>query len=126
MWFARVIALSRRVDLCTVSSVSEETWMVVVQPETGPRARAALTKLKARYKHKETCFGFVVEGEGRMVRDEMRRLRDTFPGQVYTKRRGFSIADTVICASTFSQLKKGDKKIPWKRRALAGQLCAIS
>jgi hypothetical protein len=100
--------------------------MVVVQPETGPGMAAAFADIKARFKHKETCFGFVVEGEALAVRDGLRRLRDALQGRVYTKRRAFSIADTEICASTFRGLKKGEKKIPWKRRALAGQLCAIS
>lgn len=120
----RVIALSRHVFLRMVSLVAEETWMVVVQAEAGSCARAALAGIKEKFRHKETCFGFVAEGEG--IRSEMLVLRDRFPGEVYTKRRAFSIADTAVCASTFKDLKKGEKRIPWKRRALAGQLCATS
>jgi len=97
----------------------EETWMVFLLPETGLYVKM-LTGLAggAGMRTKETCFGVLVEGEPAKIKQFLEELRQRYP--IYVKRRGFSIEDTEICASTF---RRGpDESLPpWLSR-YAGQI----
>jgi hypothetical protein len=80
----------------------EETWMIFLLPETGLQVKE-LTGLAAEagLKTKETCFGALVEGEADVVQNFLGGLKRSYHHSVYIKKRGFSIDDTGICASTF-------------------------
>lgn len=93
-----------------------ETWMVFLQPETGLRAHA-LMALAEGYglRTKETCFGALIEGESHLVRCFLDEIRMVYPSSLYVKRRGFSIDDTEICASTFVR-PEDDSIPPWLPR----------
>ncbi len=96
-----------------------ETWMVFLLPETGLYAKM-LTGLAAEagLRTKETCFGALVEGEPGAVKKFLDGLKRHYP--VYAKRRGFTIEDTEVCASTFRRdLVEGLP--PWLFR-YAGQI----
>jgi hypothetical protein len=96
-----------------------ETWMVFLLPETGLYVKM-LTGLAAEagLRTKETCFGALVEGEPAKIKRFLEGLRRRYP--VYVKRRGFSIEDTEICASTFR--REPDEGLPpWLFR-YAGQI----
>jgi hypothetical protein len=85
--------------------VSLETWMIFADPEAGVRASGILALAYRQHlpiRAKETCFGLMLEGERHVIRGFLGRLRDTFPDGLYLKRRQFSIADTRVCARTFS------------------------
>ncbi len=90
--------------------------MVFLLPETGLNLKI-LTELAQEngLRSKETCFGALVEGEPASVKTFVEGLRRRYP--VYIKRRGFSIEDTEICASTF---RKAEGVPPWLFR-YAGQ-----
>lgn len=91
----------------------DETWMIFILPETGLCASelAGMAERKG-LRTKSTCFGTLAEGEASKVRGFVDGLRQGYHGLVYAKRRGFSIEDTVICASTF----RLDDSPPWLPR----------
>jgi hypothetical protein len=99
----------------------EETWMIFVMPEIGLCAKELAELAEdAGLRTKETCFGTLAEGEASKVRGFVDGLRKGYRGSVYAKRRGFSIEDTVICASTFR--RDPDESLPpWLPR-YAGQI----
>jgi len=92
--------------------------MVFLLPETGLHLKT-LTELalKKGLRTKETCFGALVEGEPAAIKNFLERLKQRYP--VYAKRRGFSIEDTEVCASTF--LNRDEGLPPWLFR-YAGQI----
>ncbi len=99
----------------------EETWMIFLLPETGLEVKK-LTGQAAHsgLKTKETCFGALVEGERPVVKKFLDKLKQSYPGSLYLKRRCFSIDDTGICAGTFGwELAEGMP--PWLPR-YAGQI----
>lgn len=92
--------------------------MVFLLPEMGLHLKV-LRELagEAGLRTKETCFGALVEGEPMAIKKFFERLKQRYP--VYVKRRGFSIEDTEICASTF--LNRDEGLPPWLFR-YAGQI----
>jgi hypothetical protein len=96
-----------------------ETWMVFLLPETGMHVKMLTESAsEAGLRTKETCFGALVEGEPGKIKRFLEGMRRRYP--VYVKRRGFSIEDTEICASTFRQ--GSDEGLPpWLFR-YAGQI----
>ncbi len=96
-----------------------ETWMVFLLPETGLHVKMLKERAaEAGLRTKETCFGALVEGEPAEIKKFLDELRRRYP--VYVKRRGFSIEDTEICASTFRR-EPEDGLPPWLFR-YAGQI----
>ncbi len=94
-----------------------ETWMVFLLPETGLHVKMLTERAgEAGLRTKETCFGVLVEGEPTDVKRFLEGLRRRYP--VYIKRRGFSIEDTEICASTFRREPDEDLP-PWLFRYAA-------
>ena len=93
--------------------------MIFLLPETGLNVKV-LTELALNrgLRTKETCFGALVEGEPGAMKRFLERLKRSYP--VYVKRRGFSIEDTEICASTFRR-GPDDGLPPWLFR-YAGQI----
>lgn len=92
----------------------DETWMIFVLPETGLRTgELADVAGSAGLRTKETCFGVLAEGEAVAVRGFVGSLRREYGGTIYVKRRGFSIEDTEICASTF---RFDESPPPWLAR----------
>ena len=92
-----------------------ETWMLMPIPETGLSLGEVETVAeRMRLLMKRTCFGMLVEGDRDVVRVALKELRDLYPGRIIAKRRGFSIEDTKICGSTFSNITSGDS--PWLNR----------
>ncbi len=97
----------------------DETWMMFSLPEAGLYGRSlAVLARAAGLRAKETCFGALAEGERGEVRSFIDGLRRRYP--VYVKRRGFSIEDTAICASTF-RLEAHGSLPPWLHRFM-GQM----
>jgi hypothetical protein len=94
----------------------DETWMIFLLPETGLQVRE-LTGLaaEARLRTKETCFGALVEGDAGLVKNFLDGLRLRYSHRIYIKKRGFSIDDTGICASTFGHVP-GEGLPPWLTR----------
>ncbi len=77
-----------------------ETWMVFLLPETGLHMKMLKERAgEEGLRTKETCFGALVEGEPAAIKKFLEGLRQGYP--VYAKRRGFTIEDTEVCASTF-------------------------
>jgi hypothetical protein len=94
----------------------EETWMIFLLPETGLQVKELTGRVtEAGLKTKETCFGALVEGESGAVKDFLDGIKRRYPRSLYIKRRGFSIDDTGICASTFSRGAE-DGMPPWLPR----------
>ena len=84
-----------------------ETWMIVIDPESGARASRIIALAYRQHlplRAKEACFGLVMEGEREVVRGFMALLRERYPSGLFLKRRAFSIGDTRICADTFKTL----------------------
>ena len=80
-----------------------ETWLIAVDPEAGASAAAVIALAYRGHRplrFKETCFGLLAEGEREAVRQFVADLQRA-PG-LFFKRKGHSIADTRICANTFS------------------------
>jgi len=96
----------------------DETWMIFILEEAGLRTHdlsgPRTHDLLGRRTHdlfalaegeglrtKKTCFGALVEGDGKDTRRFVDSLRKAYGGAIYAKRRAFSIEDTEVCASTF-------------------------
>jgi hypothetical protein len=80
--------------------------MVFLDPEAGARVSGVLVLAYRQHlplRARETCFGLMLEGERDVIRGFLGRLRATFPSGLYLKRRPFSIADTKVCARTFTR-----------------------
>lgn len=75
---------------------------------------------------KETCFGALVEGEEKKVREIVDAVREMDPNGVFSKPRGFPIGDHRICRATrkggarpgFHQLELEYQLLPKVRKAL--------
>ncbi len=75
---------------------------------------------------KETCFGALVEGEEKKVREIVDAVRKMDPNGVFSKPRGFPIGDHRICRATrkggarpgFHQLELEYQLLPKVRKAL--------
>ncbi len=92
--------------------------MVFLMPETGLSVKTLTGLASGRgLRTKETCFGALVEGDAAAIKKFLCKLKQRYP--VYAKRRGFSIDDTEVCASTF--LSREDGLPRWLFR-YAGQI----
>jgi hypothetical protein len=97
-----------------------ETWMLMAMPETGLSMDEIETVAqRLRLLMKRTCFGMIVEGDRDVVRAALKELRDQYPGRIIAKRRGFTIEDTKICGSTFSNV--ANDNTPWLSRFVCQQ-----
>jgi len=75
---------------------------------------------------KETCFGILVEGEAERVRELVEEVRKLDENGIFSKPRGFPIADPRVCRATrrggprpgFHQLELESELLPAVRRAL--------
>jgi putative methanogenesis marker protein 6 len=75
---------------------------------------------------KETCFGALVEGEEKKVREIVKEVRKMDKNGIFSKPRGFPIGDTRICRATrkggprpgFHQLELEYRLLPKIREAL--------
>jgi len=75
---------------------------------------------------KETCFGALVEGEEKKVREIVDAVREMDPNGIFSKPRGFPIGDHRICRATrkggarpgFHQLELEYQLLPKVRKAL--------
>jgi len=75
---------------------------------------------------KETCYGALVEGEGKKVREIVDAVREMDPNGIFSKPRGFPIGDHRICRATrkggarpgFHQLELEYQLLPKVRKAL--------
>jgi putative methanogenesis marker protein 6 len=75
---------------------------------------------------KETCYGALVEGEGKKVREIVDEVRKMDPNGIFSKPRGFPIGDHRICRATrkggprpgFHQLELEYQLLPKVRSAL--------
>lgn len=75
---------------------------------------------------KETCFGALMEGEEKKVREIVDEVRKMDPNGVFSKPRGFPIGDHRICRATrkggarpgFHQLELEYQLLPKVRKAL--------
>lgn|GEM_PF-4686222 len=122
--FTDLVAIIWRITILSLHAnfkLMEETWMIFLLPETGLYV-TRLTELAAgsRLRTKETCFGALIEGERDMVKKFLNDLKKRYPDSIYVKRRGFSIEDTEICASTF--LRDKDETLPAWLPRYAGQI----
>ena len=92
-----------------------ETWMLMAMPETGlSLVEVATVAQRSGLLMKMTCFGMLVEGDRDAVREALKEISDLYPGRVIAKRRGFTIEDTKICGSTFTNVTGEDP--PWLSR----------
>ncbi|MFZ2071976.1 MAG: methanogenesis marker protein 6 [Halobacteriota archaeon] len=75
---------------------------------------------------KETCYGVLVEGEEKVVREVVEEVREMDKNGIFSKPRGFPIGDTRICRATrrggprpgFHQLELESALLPKVREAL--------
>jgi putative methanogenesis marker protein 6 len=75
---------------------------------------------------KETCFGALVEGEEKKVREMVEEVREMDKNGIFSKPRGFPIGDPRICRATrkggprpgFHQLELEYGLLPMVREAL--------
>lgn len=75
---------------------------------------------------KETCFGALVEGEEKKVREIVEEVREMDKNGIFSKPRGFPIGDPRICRATrkggprpgFHQLELEYGLLPMVREAL--------
>ncbi|MCK4476604.1 MAG: methanogenesis marker protein 6 [Methanophagales archaeon] len=75
---------------------------------------------------KETCFGALVEGEEKKVREIVEEVREMDKNGIFSKPRGFPIGDPRICRATrkggpragFHQLELECQLLPMVRVAL--------
>lgn len=101
--------------------MSVETRIIVLSPNS-----RLTPSYVARFVHllnlpltiKETCYGIAIEGERRHILKAVEKVRSLDPGRIYTKPRGFPIADKRRCRADhgsrpgFCQLEDEFKLLP--------------
>ncbi len=105
-----------------------ETRMIVIAPTsdiTPDRVVRFVHSLGRKLTIKETCYGAVIEGGRKDVRETLREVRKLDPNRIYSKIRGYPIGDKRRCRAHhgsrpgFTQLEKEWKDLSLVEKGLA-------
>jgi len=114
-----------------------ETRVILISPDSAITPEQVKSKILSRIsedvsmagmdvKVKETCYGALVEGEEKKVREIVEEVRKLDKNGIFSKPRGFPIGDPRICRATrkggprpgFHQLELEYGLLPKVREAL--------
>jgi len=112
-----------------------ETRVILIAPDSAITPEQVKSKIlslisedvyTAGIRVKETCFGALVEGEEKKVREIVEEVRKLDKNGIFSKPRGFPIGDPRICRATrkggprpgFHQLELEYELLPEVRAAL--------
>ena len=107
-----------------------ETRIILISPDSATTPEQVKSKILSMISEdirvKETCFGVLVEGEEKKVRELVNEVRKMDKSGIFSKPRGFPIGDARICRATrkggprpgFHQLELEYALLPKVRAAL--------
>jgi putative methanogenesis marker protein 6 len=105
----------------------EETRLIAISPDSEITSSALKNRIMRRYTItvKDTCYGVLIEGDGEKLREIVEEVRKEDKNGIFSKLRGFPIADKRICRATrggprpgFHQLDMEYRTLPMIREAL--------
>jgi putative methanogenesis marker protein 6 len=105
-----------------------ETRLIVISPDSEITSRRIVDYIMRRYDVtvKDTCYGALIEGEREKLCEIVEEVRKLDKNGIFSKPRGFPIADPRICRATrmggprpgFQQLDMEYRFLPVMRMAL--------
>ena len=114
-----------------------ETRLILISPDSEITPNQVKSKILTRISEdkslasvdirvKETCFGVLVEGEEKKIREIVEEVRKMDKNGIFSKPRGFPIGDSRVCRATrrggprpgFHQLELECGLLPKVRKAL--------
>lgn len=105
-----------------------ETRMIVIAPTsdiTPDRVVRFVHSLGRQLTIKETCYGAMIEGSKKDVREALSEVRKLDPNRIFSKIRGYPIGDTRRCRAHhgsrpgFTQLEKEWKDLSLVEKGLS-------
>ncbi len=112
----RLILISPDSEI-TPAQMKSKILSIISEGTTGTSAEVII---------KETCYGALVEGEEKKVREIVREVRKMDKNGIFSKPRGFPLGDPRVCRATrrggprpgFHQLELEIELLPKVREAL--------
>lgn len=107
--------------------MTRETRLFMISPDsdiTTDVLTRAVNTMAENVSVKETCYGCLAEAEKEVMAEIVRKVRDEYRNQVFTKRRGYPAGDPRRCRAQhgtrpgFSQLEAEWECLPLIQHAL--------